>query len=90
MRKTEEAVMQAYYEIATYIPSNHQLHIQVPDSIPAGRAKIAIIYEFTEAKNNAGSALEAFLNKYQTEDIDVDTRIFEENRKTDVERDFRL
>ena len=82
--------MQAYYEIATYIPSNHQLHIQVPDNIPAGRAKIAIIYEFTEAKNNAGSALEAFLNKYQAEDIDVDTRIFEENRKTDVERDFRL
>jgi len=37
--------MQAYYEIETDIPVNHQLHIQLPDSIPAGRAKIAVIYE---------------------------------------------
>ncbi|MSP27872.1 MAG: hypothetical protein EXR80_05410 [Methylococcales bacterium] len=59
--------MQAYYEIETNIPSNHQLQIQLPDSIPVGRAKIAIIYEFTETKSNAGSALNTFLNTYQTE-----------------------
>lgn len=82
--------MYAYYEVETDIPVDHQLQIQLPDSIPAGRAKIAVIYEFTEAKNNAGSALEAFLNKYQTEDIDIDTRIFEEGRKTEADRDFRL
>jgi hypothetical protein len=67
--------MHAYYEVETNSPSNHQL----PDSIPAGRAKIAVMYEFSE-KNNAGSALKAFLNKYQTEDID--THIFDEDRKT--------
>ena len=37
--------MQAYYEIETDIPVNHELHIQLPDTIPAGRAKIAVIYE---------------------------------------------
>ena len=40
--------MQAYYEIETDIPGNHQLHIQLPDTIPAGRAKIAVIYEVAE------------------------------------------
>ncbi len=74
--------MQAYYEIETDIPVDHQLYIQLPDSIPAGRAKIAVIYEFTETKNHAGSALNAFLNKYQTENVDIDTSIFDEDRKT--------
>ncbi len=82
--------MQAYYEIETDIPGDHQLHIQLPESIPAGRAKIAVIYELTQIKNDAGVALKAFLNKYQTEDIDIDTSIFEETRKTDTDRDFRL
>lgn len=40
--------MQAYYEIETQIPGNHQLNIQLPDTIPAGRAKIAVIYEVAE------------------------------------------
>jgi len=80
--------MQAYYEIETDIPSNHQL--QLPDTIPPGRAKIAVIYELTPIKNDAGLALNSFLHKYQAENIDIDTSIFEENRKTDVERDFRL
>ena len=74
--------MHAYYEVETNIPSDHQLHIKLPDSIPAGRAKIAVIYELTEAKNNAGLALKAFLNKYQTKDIDIDTCSFEQDRKT--------
>lgn len=40
--------MQAYYEIETDITANHQLHIQLPDSIPQGRAKIKVIYEVVE------------------------------------------
>ncbi|MDP3877758.1 MAG: hypothetical protein Q8Q50_12325 [Methylobacter sp.] len=40
--------MQAYYEIETDITANHQLHIQLPDSIPQGRAKIKVIYEVEE------------------------------------------
>ena len=82
--------MQAYYEIETDIPVDHQLHIQLPENIPAGRAKIAVIYELTQIKNDVGVALKAFLNKYEAEDIDIDTSIFEENRKTDDDRDFRL
>ncbi len=82
--------MQAYYEIETDIPENHQLNVVLPDEIPAGKAKLAIIYEFSESKNNAGIALSEFLNKYQSEEIDVDTQVFEENRKSDIDRDFRL
>jgi hypothetical protein len=40
--------MQAYYEIETDITANHQVHIQLPDTIPHGRAKIAVIYELAE------------------------------------------
>jgi len=31
--------MQAYYEIETLIPQDHQLQLQLPETIPAGRAK---------------------------------------------------
>lgn len=55
--------MQAYYEIETQISSNHQLHIQLPDSIPTGRAKIAIIYELAERqKPTKKSLMLEFLN----------------------------
>jgi hypothetical protein len=37
--------MQAYYEIETDIPKNHQINLVLPDDIPEGRAKIAVIYE---------------------------------------------
>lgn len=43
--------MQAYYEIETDIPADHQLHLHLPDTIPAGRAKIAVIYEMAKAPN---------------------------------------
>ena len=78
------------HEIETDIPSNHQLHLQLPDTIPTGRVKIVIMYELPPIINDAGLALKTFLHKYQAEAIDIDTSIFEENRKTDVERDFRL
>lgn len=53
--------MQAYYEIETDIPRDHQLHIQLPDTIPAGRAKIAVIYELTDAKVTEDSLMTEFL-----------------------------
>ncbi len=37
--------MRAYYEFETDIPTNHQITIQLPDNIPVGHAKIAVIYE---------------------------------------------
>ena len=79
-----------YYEIETDISDDHQLHIQLPENIPAGRTKIAVIYELTQITNNAGVALKAFLNKYQAEDIDIDTSIFEESRKSALDRNFSL
>ena len=82
--------MQAYYEIEAEIPSDHKLHLQLPENIPTGKAKIAIIYELTQMKSDAGVALKQFLNKYQASDIDIDTSIFEENRKSVTDRDFRL
>jgi len=53
--------MQAYYEIETDIPKDHQLHIQLPDTIPAGRVKIAVIYELTDAKVTEDSLMTEFL-----------------------------
>ena len=35
--------MQGYYEIEAQIPLNHHLSLQLPDSIPVGVAKIAVI-----------------------------------------------
>ncbi len=70
--------MQAYYEIETDISKNHQLNLVLPDEI----VKVAIIYEFLEPKNNAAEALNAFLNKYKNQNVDIDTEIFEENRHT--------
>ncbi len=52
--------MQAYYEMETHISANHQIHIQLPDTIPAGRAKIAIIYELTDLQTK--NRMTEFLN----------------------------
>jgi hypothetical protein len=56
--------MHAYYEIETEIPNNHQLNLSLPNDIPAGKAKIAIIYELpikpiTKPQN---SFLENYIN----------------------------
>jgi hypothetical protein len=53
--------MQAYYEIETQIPPNHRLNLQLPDSIPAGTAKIAVIYELPEQPENKATKMAAFL-----------------------------
>ncbi|MCK5354455.1 MAG: hypothetical protein KAJ63_05005 [Methyloprofundus sp.] len=53
--------MQAYYEIETEIPLNHQLKLQLPDSIPSGHVKIAVIYELPKVPDNKSAKLTAFL-----------------------------
>ena len=53
--------MQAYYEIETEIPLNHQLKLQLPDNIPSGHVKIAIIYDLPKVAENNSAKLTAFL-----------------------------
>ncbi len=53
--------MQAYYEIETEIPLNHQLHLKLPDNIPAGHAKIAVIYDVPDKSTTKAEQMAAFL-----------------------------
>ena len=53
--------MQAYYEIEAEIPLNHQLKLQLPENIPSGRVKVAVIYELPEKSENKAAKLAAFL-----------------------------
>ena len=59
--------MQAYYEIEAQIPQNHQLRLLLPDTIPVGHAKIAIIYELPEVTENKIVKMAAFLNELPDE-----------------------
>ncbi|MCP5159443.1 MAG: hypothetical protein H6974_04775 [Gammaproteobacteria bacterium] len=36
--------MQAYYEIEAELSIDHEIHLSLPNDIPAGKVKIAIIY----------------------------------------------
>ncbi len=54
--------MHAYYEVETYIPSNHQVHLTLPDEIPEGEVKIAIIYELPISTENKVKKMANFLN----------------------------
>ena len=49
--------MQAYYEIEAEIPLNHQLKLQLPENIPSGRVKVAVIYELPEEPENKATKL---------------------------------
>jgi len=53
--------MHAYYEIETDIPASHRIAIQLPDTIPAGKAKIAIIYEMADAPPPQNTRMAEFL-----------------------------
>ena len=53
--------MQAYYEIEAQIPLNHHLSLQLPDSIPVGVAKIAVIYQLPEKTEHKSTAMVDFL-----------------------------
>jgi wyosine [tRNA(Phe)-imidazoG37] synthetase (radical SAM superfamily) len=47
------------------------------------------LVEENNNSNSAGEALRAFLKKYESDSIDIDTSIFDDYRKSVVERDFR-
>jgi hypothetical protein len=53
--------MQAHYETETEISASRQLNIQLPDSIPPGRAKVAITYELPENDVSKIANMAAFL-----------------------------
>jgi hypothetical protein len=66
--------MQAYYEIATYIPSNHQLPIDVNlalfatyrnHQLPEGKVKIAIIYELPDVQANKTTDLISAIKNFR-------------------------
>lgn len=67
-------MVQAYYEIETAIPANHQINLQLPDTIPAGKVKIAIIYEATETSTDKNSLMINFLNSLPDSPTDGLTR----------------
>ncbi len=48
---SRKTAMHVYYELETEIPANHQLTLQLPNHIPAGHARVAIIYEKAETPN---------------------------------------
>lgn len=48
-----------YYEAVAEIPLDHCLHLQLPLEIPAGRVRVAIIYE--RANSDAGQNIKNLL-----------------------------
>ena len=55
--------MQAYYEIETDIPKNHQINLVLPDDIPEVRAKIAVIYQLSNLQEkNIDDLIKAIKN----------------------------
>ena len=50
--------MHAYYEIETEIPANHQLNLRLPSEIPAGKVKVAIIYEMIVSSHRPEASTE--------------------------------
>ena len=57
--------MQAYYEIETEIPKNHQLNLVLPDDIPEGKAKVAIIYELPSLQTKNTEDLIKAIKKFR-------------------------
>jgi hypothetical protein len=51
--------------------------------------KSNLSFEEKKASNSAGEALKAFLKKYESDPIDIDTSIFDSYRKSVKDRDFR-
>ena len=47
--------MQAYFETEVFLPVNHHLNLQLPDEIPAGRVRIAVIYEKENSLTEPGN-----------------------------------
>ncbi len=48
--------MQAYYETHALLSENHQLTLQLPNTIPTGHIRIAVIYEIIKPEQTAENA----------------------------------
>jgi len=46
--------------------------------------------DLMQPASTAGEALKEFLAKYELDPIDIDTAIFEQDRETETDRDFKL
>ena len=57
--------MQAYYEIEIDIPKNHRLNLVLPDDIPEGKAKVAIIYELPSLQTKNTEDLIKAIKKFR-------------------------
>ncbi len=69
--------MQAYFETEAYLPVNHSLNIKLPDEIPAGKVRIAVIYE--KPSENLDQFLELLpLNAQGRSNADIAQQINEE------------
>jgi len=55
--------MQAYYELQTVVPIDHQLTITLPAEIPAGKVKIAVIYDVLEPSSDQQDSMAEFLSQ---------------------------
>lgn len=69
--------MQAYFETEAYLPVNHSLNIKLPDEIPAGKVRIAVIYE--KPSENLDQFLDLLpLNTQGRSNADISQQINEE------------
>ncbi len=66
--------MRAYYEIETAIPASHQINLKLPDTIPAGKVKIAIIYEAIQTSTDQNNLMIDFLSSLPDSPTDGLTR----------------
>ncbi|MCD2449355.1 hypothetical protein GO003_002995 [Methylicorpusculum oleiharenae] len=79
--------MQAYYETEVILPVNHHLNLQLPDEIPAGRVRIAVIYEKENNSTEPGNLSQFLstlpLNEQGRSDADILQQIKEERDSWD-------
>ncbi|MBS3955071.1 MAG: hypothetical protein KGZ88_19130 [Methylomicrobium sp.] len=79
--------MQAYYETEVILPVNHHLNLQLPDEIPAGRVRIAVIYEKENNGTEQGNLSQFLstlpLNEQGRSDADILQQIKEERDSWD-------
>jgi hypothetical protein len=79
--------MQAYFETEVFLPVNHHLNLKLPDEIPAGRVRIAVIYEkeknITEQGNLSQFLSSLPLNEQGRSNEDIMQQVKEERDSWD-------
>lgn len=82
--------MQAFRQI--YDNVNHHLHITLPDELLHQKIEVIILpLEENKRAKTATQALKDFLASKDTEALkDLDTAVFSENRKHDLDRAINL